>query len=202
MKKKRQTNGLKHVRPIRPASYARTLTHQRWHLALRQLRHRSDRDLQRRNVVRGHIVLAAPFIVVVDDVLPDVIIRARIFDVRLSPSVVHHKHQHQYCSDGRGGRRKKKTPGERQPDAHEGYTEFSTGFNFGALKMEKDTACLSASLCSCFSLFSLANVCARCVPACTALCWLDKILPAQNRPAKRSKVQAHFRSIRIHPSPL
>lgn len=76
-----------------------SLTHDR-HLALGQLRHRpTDRDLQRRYVERRHVVLAAALIVVVDDVLAHVVVRSRILDVRLAPSIVHDEHQHQNCGN-------------------------------------------------------------------------------------------------------
>ena len=54
-----------------------------------------DRYLQRRDVKGGHVVLSAALVLVVDDVLPDVVVRAGVLDLRLAPPVVHHKHQHQ-----------------------------------------------------------------------------------------------------------
>lgn len=51
----------------------------------------TDRDLQRGDVEGGHVVLAAALIIVVDDVLPDVVVRAGVLDVRLSAPVVHHE---------------------------------------------------------------------------------------------------------------
>lgn len=75
-----------------------SLTHYR-HLALRHLGHRSaDRNLQRRNVERGHVILAATFVVVVNDVLAHIIIRARVFDVCLPSSIVDDKDEHQDCA--------------------------------------------------------------------------------------------------------
>lgn len=68
------------------------LTHNR-HFALRQLRHRAaDRYLQWRNVEGGHVVLAAALVIVVDDVLAHIVVRSRIFDVRLTPPIVDDEH--------------------------------------------------------------------------------------------------------------
>lgn len=77
--------------------YFRVLTHNRRHFTLCQLGHRaSDGNLQRRDVESCHIVFAAAFIVVVDDILPHVVVGAWILDVRLPSSAVHDEHQDQY----------------------------------------------------------------------------------------------------------
>ena len=52
--------------------------------------------LQGRDVKRCHVVLAAAFVLVIDDVFPDVVLRARVLDLSLPPPVVHHKHQDQH----------------------------------------------------------------------------------------------------------
>ncbi|CAH2015093.1 unnamed protein product [Acanthoscelides obtectus] len=60
------------------------------------LRHRNaDGYLQRRNIKSCHVIFATSFVIIVDDVLSDVIIRSRVLDVSLSPAVVHHKDQNQ-----------------------------------------------------------------------------------------------------------
>jgi len=58
----------------------------------------ADRDLQRRDVERGHVVLSAALVVVVDDVLSHIIIRTGILYMRFPPSVVNHEHQHENCN--------------------------------------------------------------------------------------------------------
>lgn len=70
----------------------------RWQLAA-HLRYRTtDRDLQGRDIERGHVVLSATLVVVVDDVFPHVVIRAGVLYVRLSSSVVNDEYQHENCN--------------------------------------------------------------------------------------------------------
>lgn len=72
------------------------LTHNWRHFALRQFRHwTTDGDLQWRDVEGGHVVLTAAFVVVIDDILSDIVIRAGVLDVGLPPSVVDDKHEDQ-----------------------------------------------------------------------------------------------------------
>lgn len=69
------------------------LTHNWRHFALRQLRHRStDRYLERCNIESCHIILAATFIIVVNDVLSHIIIWSWIFNMRLPTSTVDNEH--------------------------------------------------------------------------------------------------------------
>lgn len=85
------------------------LTHQRWHFALCELRHGStDWNLERCDVKSRHVILAATFVIVVNDVFSHIIIGSRIFDVRFTSSAVHDEYQHEYCvSDGGEKSRKK-----------------------------------------------------------------------------------------------
>ena len=55
----------------------------------------SDGDLQRGDVEGRHVVLAASLVLVVDDVLPHVILGARVLDLSLAPPVVDNKDQDQ-----------------------------------------------------------------------------------------------------------
>lgn len=71
------------------------LTHD-GHFAVGQFGHRAtDWNLQWCDIECGHIIFAATFIVIVDDILSDIIVGARIFDVRFTPSTIHNKYQHQ-----------------------------------------------------------------------------------------------------------
>lgn len=85
------------------------LTHKRWHFALCELRHGStDWNLERCDVKSRHVILAATFVIVVNDVFSHIVIGSRIFDVRFTSSAVHDKYQHEYCvSDGGEKSRKK-----------------------------------------------------------------------------------------------
>lgn len=83
---------------VNRVSKTRTLTHYR-HFAVRHLGHRTaDWNLQRRDVECGHVILAATFVVVVNDVLAHIIVRSRVLNVRLAPSIVDDKNEHQNCS--------------------------------------------------------------------------------------------------------
>lgn len=80
-------------KPSRP-----TLTHYRRHFALHELRHRAaNRYLEGRNVEGRHVILAATFVVVVNDVLSHIIVWSRILDVGLASATVHDEHEHQDC---------------------------------------------------------------------------------------------------------
>lgn len=86
-----------------------TLTHYRRHFALHQLGHgTANRYLQGRNVEGCHIVLAATFIIVVNDILSHIIIWSGIFYVRLASTAVHDEHEHQDCGCEEEGREKAK----------------------------------------------------------------------------------------------
>lgn len=79
------------------------LTHQRWHFALCELRHGStDWNLERCDVESRHVILAATFVIVVNDVFSHIVIGSRIFDVRFPSSAVHDEYQHEYCVSDRG----------------------------------------------------------------------------------------------------
>nr|CAD7413891.1 unnamed protein product [Timema cristinae] len=62
-----------------------------------------DGDLQWCDVESSHVILTTSFVVVVDDVLPNVVIWTGVLDVGLTPPVVHHKHQDQNCRHNHGG---------------------------------------------------------------------------------------------------
>ena len=62
--------------------------------------HGADGDLQGRDVEGSHIILAAALIVVVDDVLPDVVVRVLLGVLALLLTVVHDEDQHQDCGEG------------------------------------------------------------------------------------------------------
>lgn len=73
------------------------LTHNR-HLAIRQLWHwAANRYLQRGDIECSHIVFTATFIIIVDNILSYIIIRTRIFDMRLTSPIVYNKHKYQNC---------------------------------------------------------------------------------------------------------
>ena len=57
----------------------------------------ADGNLQRRDVVGGHVVLAAALIFVVDDVLAHVVVGTGVAHGRLAPPAVHHVDQHHDC---------------------------------------------------------------------------------------------------------
>jgi hypothetical protein len=78
------------------------LTHQRWHLALRQFGHgSSDGYLKRRYVECCHIILTASLIIVVNDIFSHVIIWSGILNVRFTTSTVHDKDEDQYWIEER-----------------------------------------------------------------------------------------------------
>ena len=51
--------------------------------------------MKRGDVERGHVILSAALVIVVDDVFSHVVVGPGILDVRLSSSVVDDKHQHE-----------------------------------------------------------------------------------------------------------
>lgn len=67
----------------------------RRHLAAHFRNRATDRDLQGRDIEGSHIVLSATLVVIVDNILPHVVVRARILYVRLSSSVVDDEYQHE-----------------------------------------------------------------------------------------------------------
>lgn len=56
----------------------------------------ADGNLQWGDVEGGHVVLATPLVIIIDDVLTYVIIWVWLVEMALLLAVVHHKHQHQY----------------------------------------------------------------------------------------------------------
>lgn len=77
-------------------TYSFVLTHY-WHFHCGQFgwHGTANRYLQRRYIEGSHIVFAAAFIVVVDDVFAYIIIWSRVFNMRLTTPIIHNKHQHQ-----------------------------------------------------------------------------------------------------------
>ena len=57
----------------------------------------SDWDLERRDVERRHIVLASTFILVINYVLPNVVVRIGIFNLSFPSPVVNDEHENQDC---------------------------------------------------------------------------------------------------------
>lgn len=55
----------------------------------------TNRDLQGRDIECGHVILSATLVIVVDNILPHVIVRARILYVSFSSSVVDDEYQHE-----------------------------------------------------------------------------------------------------------
>lgn len=50
------------------------------------------RNLQRGDVKGRHIVLSAPFILIVDDIFPDIVVGIGIFDLSFTSAIVYDKH--------------------------------------------------------------------------------------------------------------
>ena len=49
--------------------------------------------LERRDVEGRHVILAAPFVLVIDDILPNVVVGVRVFDLSFPTTVVYNEHK-------------------------------------------------------------------------------------------------------------
>ena len=52
-----------------------------------------DGDLERRDVKRGHVILAAALVLVINDILPNVVVGVRVFDLSFPTTVVYNEHK-------------------------------------------------------------------------------------------------------------
>ncbi len=67
-----------------------------WHFSNHHFMSRgSDWDLEGRDVKGRHVILTPALIIVVDNILTDVVIRARVLDLCLSPPVVNNEDEDQ-----------------------------------------------------------------------------------------------------------
>lgn len=64
--------------------------------------------MQWSDVEGRHVVLTAALVVVVDYILAHIVIRSRVLDVGLMPSIVHDKDQDEGCTLGVGGRERRR----------------------------------------------------------------------------------------------